>query len=229
MKTKMTAFLAAAFFAPAAGAAYKCVDEKGITHIGDTPPSGCASVVMYETNKSGAVIRKIDPTPTPEQLKAREAEYERTRALLKVESEKKRGDNALLSTYSSEREFDMTRDRNIEPIKGRIKAAEDRIKQIDKRTKEIDDEMEFYKAGKTKAGQGKQAPANLSGELQRAKHEKETLVASIANYTKEIEQVRVKYDTDKQRWIELKRGAPAAKKTTETASSADPKATTKKN
>ena len=38
--------LAIALAAPAV-ASYKCVDSKGVTHIGDTPPDACANVVMY--------------------------------------------------------------------------------------------------------------------------------------------------------------------------------------
>jgi chromosome segregation ATPase len=220
MKTRISALLAAAFFAPVAGAAYKCVDEKGITHIGDTPPPGCANVVMYEVKTNGAVIRKIDPTPTPEQLKAREAEYEKVKASLKIDAEKKRADTALLSTYSSDKEFDMTRDRNIEPIRGRINAAQERIKQVDKRTQEIEEEMEFYKAGKSKGGKEKSTPERLTAELQRSKTERATLVASIASYEKEIESTRAKYDADKQRWIDLKKASAPAPKAAETASAA---------
>jgi len=229
MKMKISAVLVAALFAPAAGAAYKCVDEKGITHIGDTPPAGCANVVMYETNRSGAVLRKIDPTPTAEQLKAREAEYEKMQASLKTEAEKKRADNALLSTYSSEKEFDMTRERNVEPIRGRINAAQERIKQVDKRTKEIEEEMEFYKAGKKKGGSEKTSPERLTAELQRTKTEKELLITSIASYEKEIEATKAKYDADKQRWLALKKPSAKPGDTASATPAADAKAAAKKN
>jgi len=65
MKTYGLILLAAASLlaAPIAGAAYKCVNEKGITLIGDTPPEGCEHVEMYEMSATGHVIRKIDPTP----------------------------------------------------------------------------------------------------------------------------------------------------------------------
>ena len=69
--------LIAAVFAPAAGAAFKCVDEKGLTQFGDTPPAACAHVMMYEVSPNGAVVRRIEPTPTPEQLKTRQEELER--------------------------------------------------------------------------------------------------------------------------------------------------------
>ncbi len=49
--------------APAAHAAYKCKDERGITHIGDTPPAACANVVMYEITRSGTVSSRSRGLP----------------------------------------------------------------------------------------------------------------------------------------------------------------------
>src|SRR3954452_23356060 len=115
---KRTFLLLLAAWAPAAMATYKCVDEKGVTRIGETPPDECANVVMYEMGRSGQVIKTIDPTPTGEQLKAREEAAARRKEADKVAAEQNRKDQALLNTYSSEREFDMARDRNIDPIKG---------------------------------------------------------------------------------------------------------------
>src|SRR5438045_7144372 len=63
---KRLLILIAAVWALQAGAAFKCVDERGLTHIGDTPPPGCARVMMYEVTPSGKVLRQIEPTPTPE-------------------------------------------------------------------------------------------------------------------------------------------------------------------
>jgi hypothetical protein len=205
---KKIAIAIAALGLTSAGAAYRCVDAKGITHIGDTPPPGCASVMMYEVTPTGKVLRAIEPTPTPEQAKARQVEIDRKREADKVAGEQKRKDMALLNTYSSEKEFDTARDRNIEPIRTRISLAHERIKAVEKRQKEVEDEMEFYKAGKSK-GKGREVPANLTADLERTRAEKNALVKTIVGYEKEIEQIKVKFDTDKQRWADLK-NAPAA-------------------
>ena len=194
----------AAWWACAAGAAYKCVDEKGVTHIGDTPPAGCATVMMYEISPSGAVIRKIDPTPTPEQLRARLEEEARRKEADKIAADQKRKDLALLSSYSNEREFDVARDRNIEPLKGRIYNGKDRIKVIDKRLKELEDEMEFYKAGKSKAAKTREAPMSVTHEMQRLNVEKEGLEKAVTGNEREIEALKVKFDADKKRWLDLK-------------------------
>jgi hypothetical protein len=214
---KKICLLLALLYAPFAGAEYKCVDERGLTHIGDIPPAGCANVVMYEISRSGSVLRKIDPTPTPEQVKARLEEFERTKATDRMAGEQKRKDMALLNTYSSERELDVARDRNIDPIRSRIKSSEERLVAVDKRLKEIQDEMEFYKAGKSRAikdakdgARSREAPHALLAELERVQSEKQSLTAAMASQEKEIDGVRAKFDADKKRWLALK-SPPAGK------------------
>ena len=213
MKTKSLLPLLALAFAAPAFAAYKCVDEKGVTRIGETPPEECANVVMYEITKGGQVLRKIDPSLTEAQVKAKKDEEERKLQADRQAAEQRRKDEALLNTYASEREIDMTRDRNLEPINGRIKVARERIAAVDKRVLEIEEEMEFYKAGKSKAAKGRETPQNLVHDLERVKKEKVQLEKSIASSEKEIENLRAKYDTDKKRWLALKAAPPQVKPT----------------
>jgi hypothetical protein len=192
-------------------AVFRCVDDKGVTRIGDTPPEQCYNVVMFEVSTSGTILRRIDPSLTPEQVKAKADDAERRKEADKVAYEQKRKDLALLATYSAEGEIDMTRDRNIEPLSGRIKSAQDRIVAIDKRVADLNEEMEFYKAGKSKgkSKEGKaapEAPPMLTGELQRLKHERDTLTKNVTGYEREIAAMKSKYDNDKKRWIALKSG-----------------------
>jgi hypothetical protein len=204
---KKTCLIIAVLAATHAGAAYKCVDEKGKTHVGDTPPAGCANVVMYEVSRGGQILRSIEPSMTPEQMKAKEEAAARKLEADRAAAEQKRKDTALLQTFSSEKEFDVVRDRNIEPLKGRIKNSQDRSMAADKRLAELDDEMEFYKAGK--AGKGKkekETPKMLLEEQERLKAEKVSLAKTIAASEKEVEETRAKFDTDKKRWVALKAG-----------------------
>ncbi|HUP97519.1 MAG TPA: DUF4124 domain-containing protein [Usitatibacter sp.] len=209
--TKTLALTVSLVFAASAGAAYRCVDEKGLTHVGDTPPDQCANVVMYEVTRTGSIIRKIEPSLTPEQIKTRAEAEDRKKESEKAASEQKRKDLALLATYSSEAEFDVVRDRTIEPITGRIKIANERMAAIDKRTKEIDDEMEFYKAGKSsKSAKKAEPPSNLTAEVDRLKSERQGLARGITTSEKEIKDLRAKFDVDKKRWLALKTGGGAA-------------------
>lgn len=207
---KNTIFLAAmlVLHAPLAGAAFKCVDEKGLTRIGDTPPEQCGNVVMYEIKPNGTVIRKIDPTPSPEQLKQLREEAERKREADKMAAAQKRRDEALLNTYSNEKEFEIARDRNIEPIRGRINNAKERLKVIEERETKIAEEMEFYKAGKKKSGKkdADAPPPMLVAEKEGLEKERQSIHATMAAQEKEIEELRTRYDTDRKRWVVLKAG-----------------------
>ena len=113
---------------------------------------------------------------------------------------------ALLNTYATEKEFDVTRERNVDPVKSRIASAVERIAALEKRQKEIEEEMEFYKAGKSK-GKSTDVPKGLIADLERVRSEKSALVSSIARYEREIEEIKAKYDADKKRWLALKSGA----------------------
>ncbi|HEX7559207.1 MAG TPA: DUF4124 domain-containing protein, partial [Usitatibacter sp.] len=197
--------LLAVAFATSAGATFKCVDPKGVTRIGDTPPEECGNVVVYEISGSGAVLKKIDPTPTPEQVKALQEDRERKKESDRVAADQKRKDEALLASFSGEKEFDVARDRNIEPLTGRIKNNDDRLKEVAKRIKDLEDEMEFYKAGKSgKSGKASEPPPVLIEVMARTRAEKASLEkANLANQ-KEIEDIKAKFEADKKRWVSLK-------------------------
>lgn len=199
--------VATTLLATSASAAFRCVDEKGRTHIGDTPPAGCANVVMYEITRGGTVIRTIQPSMTEEQIKARQEADEKAKAADRAAAEQKRKDMALLSTYGSEKEFDVARDRNIEPIQSRIKQAQERDKEIDKRIKVIKEEMEFYTAGKKKGAKKEDTPSGLAFELKRLDEEKQAIAKNLAGYDREIGELKSKYEVDKKRWVALKQGA----------------------
>ena len=199
--------VATTLLATSASAAFRCVDEKGRTHIGDTPPAGCANVVMYEVTRGGTVLRTIQPTMTEEQIRARQEAEEKVKAAEKAAAEQKRKDMALLSTYANEKEFDVARDRNVEPIQQRIKQSQERDKEIDKRTKVVKEEMEFYTAGKKKGARKEDTPSGLASELARLDEEKKSIAKNLVAYDKEIGELKSKYEVDKKRWVELKKGA----------------------
>lgn len=207
---KITLLVALAVATGPAAAAFRCVDEKGRTHIGDTPPPGCANVLMYEVTRGGTVIRKIEPTISEEQAKARQEAEEKQRLADKVAAEQKRKDTALLSTYANEKEFDTARDRNIEPLKARISQSQERLKEIEKRSTVVKEEMEFYTAGKKKSGKKDSMPAGMGSELDRLAEEKAAIQKGVVGYEKEITELRAKYDVDKRRWVALKTGKSAA-------------------
>jgi hypothetical protein len=193
----------------AANALYKCVDEKGITHYGDTMPVQCEKKPVVEMSKQGSVVRKIDAPLTPEQLKAIEDDKIRNKEKTDRMAVQKLRDNALISTYGAEREFDVARDKDIANLDSRRKTLAARTEDVDKHLAKMNNDMEFYQAGKSKASKGKEAPPQLVQDQKRAEHDATGIRTEIEKIDKAKEEIRARYDAEKARWKRLKAGMPA--------------------
>jgi hypothetical protein len=143
-------------------AAFKCIDEKGRTHIEDTPPAACENVVTYEISRSGTVLRKIEPAGANAHAKE---DKDKAAEAAKTAAEQKRRDRALLDSYSSEREINATRDRNVEMLKTRLSAAREVLHKAE--TREQQAQAMVDKAGKTPPAQPK-AGSSASRRCDRA-------------------------------------------------------------
>ena len=171
--------LAAAAAIPAQ-AAFKCTDEKGVSHYEDVPPAACANVTITEVSPSGSVIRRIEPTkaaPPPEPKKA-----ETDRATL----DRERRDRTLLDTYSDEREIDRARDRSLDLIKARKVSAESQLALVKKRRAQVEANKSSQKS-----------------DLEGVAKEQASIEHAIAGYDAEAARVTLQFDTDKTRWREL--------------------------
>ena len=192
-----------------AHAVYKCVDEKGVTHYGDTMPPQCALKAITEMSKQGSVVKKYDAPLTPEQLKAQAEESERRKEYEKKLSDQRLKDHALISTYGSEREFDMARDKDLATLEARKKTLASRNTDVDAQLTKLQNEMEFYKAGKSKAAKAKEAPPQLVQDFNRATNDRANLDRELAKVDADRVAVTARYDAEKARWKKLKTGMPA--------------------
>ena len=192
-----------------AHALYKCVDEKGITHYGDTMPWQCDKKPVVEMTQQGSVVRKIDAPLTPEQLKAIEDNRIRDKAKNDLIAAQKLRDNALISTYGAEREFDVARDKDIAALDSRRATVASRTGEVDKQLAKFNSEMEFYQAGKSKTAKAKEAPPHLIQDQKRAANDAASARAELQRIDLTKEEIRARYDTEKARWKRLKGGMPA--------------------
>lgn len=192
-----------------AHAVFKCTDEKGVTHYGDTMPPQCAKKPIVELSGQGSVVRRIAAPLTPEQLQVIEDEKAaKKQVAVKVAAQKLR-DEAVLSTYGSERDFDTTRDKEIKALDARRTTVASRIAEVDKRLLKLNNEMEFYAAGKSKNSKGSNAPPQLAQDQKRAATELETLQAEVAKMDSTKAEVVARFETQRARWKLLKGGMPA--------------------
>lgn len=201
--------LAATLAAMPAHALFKCVDEKGVTHYGDTMPPPCAKKAITEMSKQGSVVKQYDAPLTPEQLKAQAEERERRKEHDKKLAEQRLKDHALISTYGSEREFDMARDKDLATLDARKRTLISRNADVDQQLIKHQNEMEFYKAGKSKTSKAIEAPPQLVQDFNRARNDRTNLDKELAKVETDRTAVTARYEIERTRWKKLKAGMPA--------------------
>jgi len=182
----------------AAGAAqatmYRWVDGNGRVQYSDTPPMTYQQSGGTELSKQGNVIKRTQSTAE------RKAEAERQAEQKRIQQERQKQaqlDHALMSTYTTEAEIDLSRDRALEHHKLAIKGAEIRAKAVQTNLAELNARI----AATEKAG--KKITPNLKEQLDQATNESLELKRTILNNEESMVQVREKYAADKARFKEL--------------------------
>src|SRR5437899_2976985 len=89
------------------GKIIKWVDEKGVTHYGDSMPAQDSSRDSSVINSQGLVVKRNQPLKS--QAKNPAAEN-----LDKEAMEQQRRDRTLRAAYTTENEIDLARDRNLQ-------------------------------------------------------------------------------------------------------------------
>jgi hypothetical protein len=196
MSAALVIAAAAVTVAGKAGAAmYKWVDEKGVVHYTDKVPPEAVDKANVELNKQGIPVKKTDKALTPEQRRAIEQDAERQKLTARQQEEVARRDRALLSSYTSEAEIDLARNRSLQTINNVVQSTMAYSEQLTKRRAEAEAKrIEF---------QGKPIAASFDREIESIDAELVRQSELIALKKRETEQVTAKYDADKQRWREL--------------------------
>jgi Spy/CpxP family protein refolding chaperone len=179
----------------AGAATYKWVDEKGVVHYSDKVPPEAVDKANVELNKQGIPVKKTDKALTPEQRRAIEQDAERQKQTTRQQEEAARRDRALLSSYTSEAEIDLARNRSLQTINNVVQSTFAYSEQLTKRRAEAE-QKKIELAGKPIVASVEREIESIDAELVRQSD-------LIALKKRETEQVTAKYDADKQRWREL--------------------------
>lgn len=175
---------------------YKWVDDKGVTHYGETIPQEYANRDRSELNKSGRIVNTQDVL-TPEERRAKDATDAKSKAELDVARHVKLRDNSLLNTYSNAKEIDLARARNIQQIDARVQVA---VKRLDNANKAL---VDLQKTAETRTKAGKNIPPDLIEDLQAARTLADKSNSDVTNINAEKAALEARYDADKARYKEL--------------------------
>ncbi|MGE0556742.1 MAG: hypothetical protein AB7E73_01390 [Burkholderiales bacterium] len=120
-------------------------------------------------------------------------------------AEQRRQDLALINTYTSEKEIDQRRDRELQVVELQLTQLKTSQKKIDEAHAAV------LKRHDAAVKSGKPVPPGLADEMARATEEKKRNEARIAAKEKDKQDIAGRYADQKARYAELKgRGAPAA-------------------
>lgn len=190
------AWLALGAVPAAAAGVYKWIDDQGNVHYSDQMPADAVNKGGAVFDKQGRQIKKIDPTLTPAQVKAKEIEDERARVAAKAQEDRTRRDIALTHSYTSEEEIDFARTRALLAIESQIRSAETYVADLSRRQQELK---------KSKLAYGdKPVPSALESELAGLDEELSRQDKVLQQRRAEITAINGKYEADKLRWRELR-------------------------
>lgn len=185
----------------AAQTIFCCHDQSGRQVCGDILPSACYARAYRELGDSGRTARAVAAPLTAEQRAQRAADEQRRKEQERALNEQKRKDQALLNTYGSPKDIEVMRSRAERDLAAAIRASEEKIGEILKQRKRFEDEAEFYR--------NRPLPAEVVKGLRDADNEIRSQESVIESKKKDQEAIRLKYDEDLRRFLELSQRAPA--------------------
>jgi hypothetical protein len=184
------------FATPAeAGRLYCCADDQGKQVCGDILPPVCRGRAYREIGESGQTVRRVEAPLTAEQRAQQAADEARRKEQEAARKELERKEQALLATYGSEKDIDTLYNRSAQEVAQSIKRAEEKIVEIRQRRKKFENEAEFYKK--------QSLPVEVAKGLRDADQEIKSQESLIELKNQDLESLRVKYEDDRRRYLEI--------------------------
>jgi hypothetical protein len=177
---------------------FKCQDDKGVWHYGDTLPPECFQKPSQTIGKTGVLGKKTEGQLTPEELKARAAEQKTKKEEQQRALEIQRKNNALLTTYTSAQEIDIAREKNLKQAEDTIRGIQLKITDTQAQQVELQKEASSYK--------GKKLPLSLQKSIDDTDKDMYNNQQLIVSKRKELDAIRAKFDEEKRAYLELTGG-----------------------
>jgi hypothetical protein len=180
---------------------YKWVDEKGVTHYGDSVPPEYSQREQRVLNSQGLEVQKRTAEMTPAEAAAYALKQ-------RDESQRKQHDMFLISTYPSVKEIEQVRDVRLDQINGQIIASEAYIASLTTRVDGLKQRSLMFAPYNTKPG-ARRMPDDLAEEMVRALSELRTQNSALASRRTELDAVKQQFDADIRRFRDLRMAAAA--------------------
>ena len=179
---------------------------------------GCGDTVPpeYQTNATkeldGRGITRNTTDSAEEAAKRNAVNEEKARQKAEEErkiAEQRRQDVALINTFTSEKEIDSKRDRDLQVVDLQVNQLNVSLKNASDRENDVRNRVAALEREK------KPVPPNLKDESARVTSERQKIEQTIAAKEKEKDDIRKRYGDYKKRYAELR--GPATPQTTANA------------
>jgi len=175
---------------------YKWVDDKGVTHYSEVIPPEHINKNNVLLNNQGRLIKRNEKINNMEQ-RANGEDGAKKRIENEAKLELSRKDNALLNTFSSEKEIDLALDRNLHHLESRISSIQSLQKAAQESLKNYHREAEEIK------GAGRKLPVSIQADITEGENKLAKLQLSLVKAQEKMAAVKASYEVDKIRFREL--------------------------
>jgi len=176
-------------------------DKSGkVVGCGDKVPPEFQDSATQELNQRGVTIRQSDAPLNAEQRKAQQAEAERKQAEEQKREAQRRSDKAILDTFTTEKEIDLKRARDMQHLESGIEILQTNLKNANNRQAEGRARIEQFRKNQ------KPVPPAVQQEFDRSEGEKAKIESQLAQKRKDVAALNQSYDEIKKRFAELTGG-----------------------
>jgi hypothetical protein len=178
-----------------AGEFYCCQDSNGRRVCGDTLPEQCRNHAYRVLDSAGNITREVGPPLSAEEKAQLAIENQRKKLQEAAAREQHRKDQALLDTYATPQDIDLSQRKAENDVNFAIAASQAKINEANAKRRKLLDEAEFYKK--------KGLPPELAKNLRTVEYEIKVEQELLDVKKRDFETIRAKYDADRQRYQEL--------------------------
>ena len=180
---------------------YRCTGSDGKKYYGSAIPDACIGRPLELINQQGLVVRRIDPEGDEKRRIAKEAEAEKRREAEAATREANLRNRALLATYTSEKDIEDSRARDLREHQKQVQEVQGRIDEIKKRQARFQKDLAVYQEASKGA-----PPARLQEEIINAEIDLKAQQGLLDAKKKEAASINARYDDDRRRYQQATAG-----------------------
>jgi len=175
---------------------YKWTDEKGVVHYGDSVPPQYVKQERRVLNTQGVEVGRLEREKT-------DAERAAEAARLRAANDARHRDQVLLTSYVSVDQIEELRDQRLDLIEGQVRVTTLYLDTLQGRLKTLQSQAHFFQLYSSNDS-ADPMPDHLAEDLVRTVKEIRQQERSLAGKRAEQVALRARFQSDIDRYLELK-------------------------